>query len=314
LSGFAVLDGGPQTIVQDLGRPGYLRYGIPPSGPVDQDAFLLANRLVGNPDTAAALECTLMGPRIEMRQDAIIAVTGAEMAVAVNGRELPRWTAIRVRAGDVLRLGPALRGVRSYVAFAGGIDVPEVLGSRATYLRGSLGGFQGRQLKKGDALNLAPTAAVEQRQGRRVRAQLIPSYGGEVEVRVILGPQADRFTPEGIAAFLGEPYAMTPQSDRMGARLAGPPVSHTRGHDIVSDGVPLGGIQVVGEGQPIVLLVDRQSTGGYTKVAAVCSFDIWRVGQAKPGQHLRFKRLGVPEAHELLRRERTRLESAIVWD
>jgi len=310
--GFAVLDGGPQTTVQDLGRPGYLRYGIPPSGPVDLASFLLANRLVGNPDTAAALECALIGPRLEMRGEAVLAVTGADMPVTVNGREIPRWTAAHVRAGDVVKLDPSPRGARAYVAFSGGIDVPRRLGSRATYLRGALGGFQGRPLKKGDLVNLGrPTTAPAQVGSRRVKPEMVPTFPDEVEVRVILGPQADRFTPEGIARFLGEPYEVTPQSDRMGTRLQGPAIAHARGHDIVSDGIPLGGIQVVGDGQPIVLLVDRQSTGGYTKVAAVCSFDVGKVGQAKPRQRLRFRALGVAEAHALLKQERARLEEAI---
>ncbi len=310
MSSFLVHEAGPQTTVQDLGRPGYLRYGIPPSGPVDLAAFLLANRLVGNPDTAAALECTLIGPRLEMRGESVITATGADMPVTVNEREVERWAAVPVKAGDVVRLGPARRGVRAYVAFAGGIDVPPALGSRSTYLRGTLGGVQGRQLRKGDVIGLFPPV-VGAVATRRVRPEMIPVYRDEVEVRVILGPQADRFTREGIHAFLHAPYEITPQADRMGARLKGPPITHTRGHDIISDGIPLGGIQVVGEGQPIILLVDRQSTGGYTKIATVCSFDIGRVGQAKPGQRLRFKAITVPEAHALLRQERTRLQEAL---
>ncbi len=306
---FVVLDGGPQATIQDLGRPGYLRYGIPPSGPLDRAAFLLANRLVGNADGAAALECIFS--RLEMRAEALIAVTGAEAPVTLNGEEIPRWTAVAVRAGDVLRVGAARRGVWSYVAFSGGIDVPLALGSRSTYLRGSLGGLEGRALRQGDVVPLAP-AAGPGREGRRVRPELIPSYEGEVEVRVVLGPQADRFTREGIEAFLGEPYEMTLQADRMGARLKGPPVIHTRGHDIISDGIPLGGIQVVGDGQPIILLMDRQSTGGYTKVATVCSFDIGRVGQVKPGRRLRFRAITVPESHTLLRQERKNREGALL--
>jgi biotin-dependent carboxylase-like uncharacterized protein len=279
---------------------------------MDRTAFLLANRLVGNPDAAAALECMLGGPRLEMRTAAVLAVTGAEMPATLNGQEIPRWTTVGVRAGDVLRLRPTRRGVSAYIAFAGVLDVPSVLGSRATYLRGMLGGFRGRALKNGDVLPLGPAAAPrEGALGRRVRPEMIPSYGEEVEIRVVLGPQADRFTPEGIARFLGEPYEMTHQVDRMGARLQGPAITHTRGHDIVSDGIPLGGIQVIGEGQPIVLLVDRQSAGGYTKVATVCSFDIGRVAQAGPGQRLRFKSLTVPEAHALLKQERARLETAL---
>lgn len=311
VTSFLVHEAGPQTTVQDLGRPGYLRYGIPPSGPMDLAAFLLANRLVGNPDNAAALECTLIGPRLEMLGESVLAVTGADMPVSVNDREVERWAAVPVRAEDVVKLGPARRGVRACVAFAGGIDVPLALGSRSTYLRGALGGVHGRQLKKGDVLNLFPPTAAVAHRPRGVRPEVIPSYPDEVEVRVILGPQPDRFTREGIDAFLGQPYEMTPQADRMGARLKGPPVTHTRGHDIISDGIPLGGIQVVGEGQPIVLLVDRQSTGGYTKVATVCSFDIGRVGQVKPGQRLRFRAITVSEAHSILRQERKKLEGAI---
>ena len=313
MTSFVVHEAGPQTTVQDLGRPGYLRYGIPPSGPVDLASFLLANRLVGNPETAAALECTLIGPRLEMRGETVVAVTGADMPVTVNDREIPRWTAAPVRAGDVLRLGPSLRGARAYMSFAGGIDVPLALGSRATYLRGTLGGFQGRQLKKGDLVNLCrPPRAAGRTPERRARAEMIPSFGDKAEVRVILGPQVDRFTREGIDTFLSELYEVTPQSDRMGVRLNGPAIPHTRGHDIISDGIPLGGIQVVGDGQPIILLVDRQSTGGYTKVATVCSFDIGRVGQAKPGQRLRFKAVTVPEAHVLLGQERKRLQEALL--
>jgi biotin-dependent carboxylase-like uncharacterized protein len=307
-----LLDGGPQTTVQDLGRPGYLRYGIPPSGPIDRWAFILANRLAGNSDGAAALECTLIGPRLQARREGVIAVTGAEMPVTINGQEAPRWTALPVKPGDVVKLGPARRGVRAYLAVAGGIDVPLVLGSRSTYPRGRLGGHEGRALRRGDLLSVFPPAfPLDRLQGRTVRPQAIPDYSGEPFVRVILGPQADRFTAEGIRALLTGPYEMTSHSDRMGARLTGPLVKHSSGHDIVSDGIALGGIQVVGEGQPIVLLVDRQSAGGYTKVATVCSFDIGVIGQVKPGQKLRFKEVSVAEAHAILREEQERLARAI---
>ena len=307
-----VLDGGPQTTVQDLGRFGYLRYGIPPSGPMDRWAFVLANRLVGNPDGAAVLECTLIGPRFQARENTVIAVTGAEMPVTVNGREAPGWTAIEIKPGDTVKLGQARSGVRAYLAAAGGIDVPAVLGSHSTYVRGKLGGYEGRALKKGDLLTtLPPAATLDRLEGRRVKPEAIPDYGGEPDIRVILGPQADRFTAEGIEALLTGPYRMTSHSDRMGARLTGPLITHTRGHDIISDGIALGGIQVVGEGQPIVLLVDRQSAGGYTKIATVCSFDVDRLIQVKPGQRLRFSEIAVAEAHAVLREERERLAGVI---
>ncbi len=308
-----VVDPGPLTTVQDLGRPGYQRLGIPPSGPLDQPAFVCANRLVGNPDGAAALELTLRGPRLEVRRPCLVALAGAEMAMTVNDRPVPGWTAIRLDAGDVLAFRMVTAGCRAYLAVAGGLDVPQVLGSRATYLRGRLGGVEGRALQKGDVLPLgAPAAALERLEGRHVPPARRPGYPAEVECRVILGPQDDRFTPEGIAAFLGGPYEVTPHADRMGYRLSGPPIAHARGHDIISDGIPLGGIQVPGEGQPIVLLVDRQTTGGYTKIATVISADIARIGQARPGQRVRFRRVGLAEAHAALRETRRWLDGAIV--
>ncbi len=303
-----ILDAGPQTTVQDLGRTGQMRYGIPPSGPVDRFAFVLANRLVGNADTAAALECTLIGPRFEITDAGAIAVTGADMPVTINGRSAAGWSTIAVKAGDVVKLGPARTGVRSYVGVAGGLDVPLVLGSRSTYLRGRVGGVEGRALRKGDELRVFPSGPVEP---RRVEPRAIPDYTGEPTVRAVLGPQADRFTAEGLEALFGGRYEVLPQSDRMGSRLRGPRIAHARGHDIVSDGIALGSIQVPGDGQPIVLLVDRQSTGGYTKAATICSFDIWRVGQARPGQSLRFHQIGVAEAHRLFREADRALEAAV---
>jgi len=308
MSELVVQDGGPLTTIQDLGRFGHLRVGIPTSGPMDPEAFLLANRLVGNPDGAAGLECTLIGPRVEFADDRLVAVTGADMAPTVNGAPVPAWETVPVKPGDVLRLGPARTGVRAYLAVAGGLETPLVLGSRSTYVRGRLGGLGGRALRRGDRL---PLGAAAPARPRRVRPGHAPMYGGEAAVAVILGPQDDRFTAAGIDAFLTGPYELLPQSDRMGARLKGPFIEHTRGHDIVSDGVPMGGIQVIGEGQPIVLLADRQSAGGYTKIATVCSFHLGRIAQLKPGGRLSFRRVTVAEAHAMLRDSRRGLDAAI---
>jgi biotin-dependent carboxylase-like uncharacterized protein len=200
-------------------------------------------------------------------------------------------------------------GVLSYIAFSGGLDAPVVLGSRSTYLRGRLGGLEGRALRQGDVLNVleGPLPAVRS-------LATPPPVGGEQEtiVRVVLGPQADRFTDEGIRTLVGSAYEMTPQSDRMGARLRGPRIAHARGHDIISDGTALGSIQVPGDGQPIVLLVDRQSTGGYTKIATVCSFDIGRLAQVKPGQRLAFRAVSVEDAHRVRDESAALLESVLV--
>ncbi|MGH7415706.1 MAG: biotin-dependent carboxyltransferase family protein [Candidatus Rokuibacteriota bacterium] len=308
MSELIVQDAGPLTTVQDLGRVGHLRVGIPASGPMDREAFLLANRLVGNPDTAAGLECTVIGPRLEFTDERLVAVTGADMAPTVNGSAVPVWQGLRVHAGDVLRLAPARSGVRAYLAVAGGIETPLVLGSRATYVRGRLGGLEGRALRKGDRLPLGRVTAARP---RRVHPERVPAYGGEPELAVVLGPQDDRFLPAGIAALFEGRYEMLPQNDRMGARLKGPFIEHTRGHDIISDGVALGGIQVIGDGQPIVLLADRQSTGGYTKIGTICSFDIGRIAQVKPGGRLRFRRVTVTEAHAMLRDSLRTLDGAI---
>jgi biotin-dependent carboxylase-like uncharacterized protein len=308
VSAIVILEPGPQTTIQDLGRPGHMRYGIPPSGPLDRRAFVLANRLVGNADGAAGLECTLAGPRFEARGPGAFAVTGADVPVTVNGAAVPAWTTCPLAPGDVVKVGVARGGVRAYVAFAGGIDVPSALGSRSTYLRGRLGGLGGRALRKDDVLALLAA----QPPGRsRVVPAAIPALEPEPVLRVVLGPQDDRFTDEGVATFLSSAYEMLPQSDRMGARLRGPRIAHRRGHDIISDGIALGSVQVPGDGQPIVLLVDRQSTGGYTKLATVCSFDIARLGQVKPGHRVHFRAVTVAEAHRLLRESLASLEDVL---
>ena len=291
-----IVEPGALTTVQDLGRPGHLRYGIPPSGPIDRVAFVVANRLVGNADGAAGLECTVLGPRFEAEAACAIAVTGAELPLTINGAEAPAWTTLRLEPGDVVKLGAARAGVRAYVAFSGGLDVAPVLGSRSTYVRGRLGGLDGRALRREDRLSVF-AAPLPSR--RRARPEVMTDLRPEPEIRVVLGPQADRFTDEGIETLLGSDYDMLPQSDRMGARLSGPRIAHVRGHDIISDGIALGSIQVPGDGQPIALLVDRQSTGGYTKVATVCSFDIGRLGQVKPGHRLRFRAIELAEAHRI---------------
>jgi biotin-dependent carboxylase-like uncharacterized protein len=304
-----IVESGPQTTVQDLGRSGQLRYGIPPSGPMDAFAFIVANRLVGNADGAAALECTLGGPRFRVEARCAIAVTGADMPITLNGETVANWSTLLLEAGDVVKVGNARSGLRSYVAFSGGLDVPLRLGSRATYLRGRLGGMQGRALRKGDRLALLPG---ELPRLRAVPRAAVPVYEAHAGVHVVLGPQADRFTRAGVDTFLTSVYRVQPQSDRMGVRLQGSRIEHVRGHDIVSDGIALGSVQVPGDGQPIVLMVDRQSTGGYTKIATVCSFDIGRIAQLRPGQTLCFEAIGLEQAHEQRHKWRTMLSTMAV--
>ena len=308
-----VLDPGPLTTVQDLGRAGQLRFGIPPSGPMDRESFILANRLVGNPEGAAGLECTVAGPRLSIEAPCTLAVTGADAPVTVNGTPVRSWATLRLGVGDVVKIGAATSGARLSIAVAGGIDVPEVLGSRSTYVRGRLGGYAGRALRKDDLLRIHGVPAPPERWPERwIHPDALPEVETEPTLRVVLGPQADRFTDEGIATLLTSAYEMLPQSDRMGARLSGPRITHTSGHDIVSDGIALGSIQVPGDGQPIVLLVDRQSTGGYTKIATMCSFDVRRLSQVRPGRRVRFQAVTVEQAHELLRAHRAALDQILI--
>ena len=220
------------------------------------------------------------------------------MGFTVNGQDAPSWTAVRVRPGDVIAFQMASAGCRAYLAVAGGIDVPPVLGSRATYLRGRLGGLGGRQLQKGDALPVGVRRAGRgaERAGR-CRPPVGPTIrpSGSAASSWALRTIASRRKASGPSS--KAPTTSRPQADRMGYRLQGPEIPHARGHDIVSDGIPLGGIQVPGERQPIVLLVDRQTTGGYTKIATVIGVDIGAIGQTRPGQRIRFRRVSLEEAH-----------------
>ncbi|RPJ69783.1 MAG: biotin-dependent carboxyltransferase [Acidobacteria bacterium] len=306
-----VLDGGLFTTVQDSGRYGFQRYGVPVSGAMDRGALQAANALVGNDGSAAALEMTLLGPRLEFLASATIALAGADLGAVVGNVPTPAWESVTVPAGAILSFTGARDGIRGYLAVAGGFDVPVVLGSRSTYTRSRLGGLDGRQLKAGDLLRVLGVHPVADLVGagfggragavRRVPPALRPEYGHRHVLRVVLGPQDDRFTSEGVATLLSSTYSVTPQSDRMGYRLQGPKIEHTAGPDIVSDGSPLGAVQVAGDGMPIVLMADRGTAGGYTKVATVVSLDVWRLAQAAAGDEVRFEAITVEAAHRAVR-------------
>ncbi|HHY92714.1 MAG TPA: biotin-dependent carboxyltransferase, partial [Firmicutes bacterium] len=238
-----------------------------------------------------------------------IALAGADLGATLNGEPLPLWQAVAVKTGDEIAFSGVRSGCRAYLAVAGGIDVPLVMGSRSTYLRGKIGGLEGRALKAWDQLAAGePAAAARARVGRRVPAELIPTYDANITLRVVLGPQDDLFTPAGRETFLTSEYAVTNEADRMGYRLEGPKIEHAGGADIISDGIPLGAVQVPGHGQPIVMLADRQTTGGYTKIATVISADLFRIGQAKPGDKVRFAAVSRQEAIALLREQEEKLQ------
>lgn len=296
--GFLTENPGVLTTIQDEGRYGYEQFGMSPAGPMDVRAFRTANLLVGNPEGESALEATVLGPTLRFDQDNVIAVTGADMAPALNGQPCPMYQAVAVKAGDRLALGAAKTGCRAYIAFAGGLDVPQVMGSRATALQNKVGGYQGRKLAKGDNVGFrAPNSSLALPR----TAPVPPPQGREVTIRVILGPQDDAFTEEGVKTFLSQPYTVSKDFDRMGCRLEGAVIQHKTDGNIISDGMVTGAIQVPTSGQPIIMLAERQTVGGYTKIATVISTDLPLVGQRKTGDIIRFQAVTVEEAHRLWR-------------
>ncbi|OGK87586.1 MAG: hypothetical protein A2X52_00195 [Candidatus Rokubacteria bacterium GWC2_70_16] len=319
-----VLAGGIQATIQDVGRPGYLATGMPPSGPADRFALGIANLLVANDPGgpylvgrrpgAAGIEVLLSGLRLRVLAETAIAVTGADLSPALNGQPLPMWQSLRVGPGDEVAFGQARSGARAYLAVAGGIDVPLFAGSRATNVRAFVGGVEGRALKPGDRLgSFPPSRPAREVEGRRLRPDLLPAFGARWRVRVVLGPQDDLFLPESIETFLTHDWRLSPTSDRMGCRYIGPPLAfrprpaylvEQAGADpsnIVDDTIPVGGIQVPGGVEPIVLHVDGPSLGGYAKIATVISADLGQVGQTRPGQITNFAAVSTDEAVEALR-------------
>lgn len=294
-----ILEAGLLTTVQDRGRYGYQRSGMPVAGAMDVFALRVGNALVGNDDNAAGLEMTVLGPKIRFLAATWVALTGADLGARLNGEPMAAWQSVKVAKGDELSFQGPLDGMRAYLAIAGGVDVPVVMGSRSTYVKAAIGGLEGRALKPGDVLNSDGASAAYT--ARRAPDSLSQGYGSEHDVSVVLGPQDDRFTKAGLEIFLGSQYTVAIQSDRMGYRLEGPVIEHVDGPDVISDGTVFGAVQVPGDGQPIVLLSDRGTTGGYTKIATVISSDLYKFAQAMPGHTVTFRAVTVEEAHEVYR-------------
>lgn len=287
------------TTVQDKGRYGYQRYGMPVSGAMDTFSLELANLLVGNEPGDACLEATITGPELEFTGTTVVAITGANMDPHLNGQGIPMNTAVDVKPGDRLGFRGLKCGCRSYIAFSGGIDVPLVMGSRSTYLRAGIGGHQGRAIIQGDELPLGefkrPSVI------KVIPEGLIPEYKHEQTIRVIPGPEAHYFELSGLRNFLSTEYMVTAQSDRMGYRLSGEPVMHKEGMSgIISAGVTAGTIQVPGSGQPIILMADRQTSGGYARIANVITVDLTLLAQMQPGDTIHFREANFDNAQELL--------------
>jgi len=293
---FKVLKPGLFTTVQDKGRYGYLKYGVPISGAMDAFSLVTANLLVGNKPNDACLEITLIGPEMQALARVQIAITGGEASPKINGHSVPMWQTLDVREGDVVSFGRMANGCRAYLSVRGGIDVPLVLGSRATYVRGGFGGINGRQLKAEDIIEsiTVPLLGV----GYLLPERLVPEYTGKSEIDVTMGPQDDLFTEKGIDTFLSNPYKVTLEADRMGYRLDGPAIEHKDRADIISDALLPGAIQVPKNGKPIVIMKDAQTTGGYAKIALVTTSDVSLLGQAKPGDIITFHKITLSQAHE----------------
>mgnify|MGYP000889477580 FL=1 len=301
-------NGGILTTVQDGGRFGYEPFGVSPSGPMDRRSFEIANLLVGNDRNEACLEATVIGPSISFTEDAVVAIAGADMGPRLNGVPVPHCRAFAVRPGDTLRLGVARAGCRAYLAFAGGLDVPLLMNSRSTMVGKGFGGYRGRRLKQGDEVGLRQDiACLPDLSGRVADPEPIPT--GERALRVILGPQDDRFTEEGIVTFLSSRYTIGADFDRQGYRLEGPKIRHVTDGNIISDGIVFGSVQVPTSGDPIVMMAEHQTVGGYAKIATVITVDLPVLGQCKAGDAVRFVRTSVEEAERLAEASRRELDA-----
>lgn len=302
MMGIKFANGGFLTTIQDAGRTGFQESGVPVTGVMDTRSYKLANILVGNDETEAVLEVTLMGPMFEFTTDTIIAVTGGDLGPKLNGKDVPMYQAVHVKKGDSMSFMGIKSGSRAYVAFAGGLDIPLIMGSRSTHLKSKLGGLDGRKIGAGDEIGcLAPRTELPNFSVRRVEAEDFTA--SHVVLRVVMGPQDDCFTDKGIATFLEHDYTLTNEADRMGLRFEGELIEHKNGGDIITDGISFGAVQVPSHGQPILMMADHQTTGGYTKIASVISVDLPKAAQMKPGVKVRFEKITVEEAQELYVKE-----------
>jgi biotin-dependent carboxylase-like uncharacterized protein len=292
------------TTVQDLGRWGYQASGVPVAGPMDEYAHRLANRLVNNADDAAALEVTLIGPELEASGELVCAVAGARFELTVSDAPVEMHEIFIVPDGARLRFGRRSDGARATLAVRGGIDLEPVFGSRATSIISRMGPFGGRALAAGDRLPIGQCAESP----HPTAGQPMTMPVGGVRVRVLVGPHEDRFTAEALGTLLRSRYTVTPQSNRMGYRLEGPPLAHAGSADILSDATPIGSLQVPASGQPILLMADRQTTGGYPKIATVISADLPHAGQLAPGDWIEFATCTREAALEALFAQTARLK------
>ena len=307
-----VIAPGVHTTVQDRGRVGFKDIGVPTSGPLDRVSLRLANALVGNAAGTEALEILVQGPTLKVLADSVrVALVGCSASLEIRSNEpgsVQAGQSVKLVRGEVLRIGALGDSLCAYLAIEGGLALPQVLGSASTYVRGPIGGVNGRRLQRGDIIPLKLDTAADRRE-RRLAQHL--DLALDETIRVVPGPQADYFTDAGTRTFLTSEYVVSPHADRMGYRLEGPTIEHAKGYNIVSDGIVTGSIQVPGSGKPIVLMVDNQSTGGYPKIATVISADIPVIGRRRPGRTVRFAAIDVLEAERARREQETAIEEMV---
>jgi biotin-dependent carboxylase-like uncharacterized protein len=307
MDAFSVLTPGGYTTIQDQGRFGYQQMGIPVCGVLDAFAFHAANLLVANFKNAAVMEITVMGPRLEIMAEADLAVTGAEIGMTLNDQPIEVWESFSVKPGDILDIQQVKSGCRAYLAVNGGIDVPEVMGSRSTYVGGNMGGYHGRLLKAGDVIKCGRAKRLPRM--RQTPSDMIPSHPSEIVIRAIPGPQDDFFL-EGLDIIFHSDFMVSTKADRMGYRLQGPKVEIRKGmpKSIISEPTMPGGVQIPPDEQPIILMVE-QSVGGYTKIVTVISVDISKVAQVTPGDTIRFERVSLETAHAIYQEQQKKLQN-----
>ena len=300
---FSVEKPGLYTTYQDLGRVGYLKYGVPASGALDRFALQVGNILVGNERGAAGLEVTMQGPELIAHDSFVIAVTGGDLSPMINGKRIPLWKSILIKKGQVLEFGKPRHGVRAYLTVSGGFQSSKYMGSRSVYEPAGLG----RPLQKGDELVGEPR---KQKAGTGLFFTEIPDYDRDVEVRVVKGPHHEQISDKVVSDFFAMSHEVSPQSNRMGYRLQSE-LKTNHEANVVSDAVPIGGIQLPGNGQPIILLADRQTTGGYTRIGTVIGPDLPLVAQLPPGGKIRFKEVTVEEAQGAAKQVEQKLR---IWE
>lgn len=300
-----VLKPGLLTTIQDLGRFGFQKYGVIASGAMDQLSHRISNILVGNNECEATIEMTLLGPTLQFDKDCVIAICGADFTPSLNGNAISMWRPISVSKGSVLTLGSAKKGCRAYLSVSGGFSIPEVMNSKSTYLRGNIGGLNGKALQTNDQLILSESPInIRVHNNWRPTTKIVPNLEINKTIRVIKGRQFHSFSEESQHDFLTKQFEVTTNSDRMGYRLKGPELTMKKKEEMISEAVSFGTIQVPSEGNPIVLLADRQTTGGYPKIAQVATVDLPHLAQTKPGDKLSFIEISHKEAQRLyLKRE-----------